>query len=393
MKRGFISVCGFILMLVSLTAGAQEQKTSAAEAAPNAPTGSLEIYFIDVGLSVGNATLLVTPSGQSVLLDAGPEYAWRRVAGTLQAAGVKQLDYIIITHFHSDHFGAARKISEQFPVRRFIDHGQSVELGKGDEWWRQRRGPWFKPGMGAKYDQAYRDYLNLSDKRRETVTPGDVIRLDGVEIRVACAGAKVLAQPLSGAGQPNNACDDTDRRADDDAEDGQSIGVLVTLGKFRFVYLGDLTWNVSKALFCPTNKVGTCDAYLITHHAQSLPKSLGEYYYGLCACPKAEVNALQPRVAVLSLGALGHKAGTSEAMQNVRGSPRLQDVWQTELITAGGEKDHNSGQELIATIKGGGGQNEPVRFIKLSAHPDGSFAMSNSRTGFTKNYPAPDSTH
>ena len=105
---------------------------------------------------------------------------------------------------------------------------------------------------------------------------------------------KVLSEPLPGAGQPNPAGEGVDHRVDDDAEDGQSVGVLVQHGKFRFVFLGDLTWNVEHALFYPRNLVGTVDAYIITHHAQSLPKSLGDYYFGLSACPKSEVFGLSP---------------------------------------------------------------------------------------------------
>src|SRR6185437_4414639 len=127
---------------------------------------------------------------------------------------------------------------------------------------------------------------------RLTVKAGDIIPIKGIELRVVCAGGEVIESPLPGAGMPNPACAEVDRRGDDDAEDAQSIGTLVTFGKFRFIYLGDLTWNVANALFCPRNKVGTVDAYLVTHHAQSLPASLGSYYFGLSACPKSEVYGL-----------------------------------------------------------------------------------------------------
>jgi hypothetical protein len=127
------------------------------------------------------------------------------------------------------------------------------------------------------------------------------------------------------------------------------------------------------------------DAYLITHHAQSLPQRFGDYYYGLSACPKSEVFGLKPRVAILSMGALGHREGTSDAIDMVRQSPGLEDVWQTELITAGGEKDHNSSPDFCANISTMDGK---VQYIKLSANADGSFTMTNSRNGFTKHYAA-----
>jgi len=130
--------------------------------------------------------------------------------------------------------------------------------------------------------------------------------------------------------------------------------------------------------------VGTVDAYLVTHHAQSLPASLGPYYFGLSACPKSEVHGLRPRVAILSLGSAGHRQGTSEAMENVRSSPGLEDLWQTALINAGGEKGHNSPEQFAVNL---GTRPPELSYLKLSASRDGSFTMTNSRNGFTKHYP------
>jgi hypothetical protein len=347
---------------------------------------TLEIYFVDVGGSVGNATVLVSPSGESAVLDAGPPWVGPRVSEMLKQAGRTQLDYLVTTHYHNDHFGATADLADRIPIVNFVDHGESVERGKGDDWWKERRGPWFRVGMGKQYDASYEQYLKACEKgRRLTVRPGDEIPIKGVELRVVCAGGKVIETPLSGAGMPNPACAGVDQRGDDDAEDAQSIGVLVTFGAFRFIYLGDLTWNLANALFCPRNKVGTVDAYLITHHAQSLPATMGPYYHGLSACPKSEVYGLRPRVAILSLGTHGHKVGTSEAMENVRSSPGLEDLWQTQLVTEGGEKGHNSPEQFIANL---GTQGPQLRYIKLSASPDGSFTMTNSRNGFHKHYPA-----
>jgi competence protein ComEC len=349
---------------------------------------TLDIYFIYAGGGAGNATLLVAPSGETMMLDVGLPGTMRHVLDALKQAGASQVDYLVSTHYHSDHFAAAAPLSERVKVVNFVDHGDSVEHGKSDDWWKERRGPWFRQGMGKQYDAMYEAYLKARGTGRHiAVGPGDVIPIKGIEARVVCAGGKVLSEPLPGAGEPNPACAEVDRRGDDDAEDAQSIGVLVTLGKFRFTYLGDLTWNVANDLFCPRDKVGPVDAYVITHHAQSLPKSLGDYYYGLSACPKSELAALRPRVAILSLGAFGHRHGTSEAMENVRSSPRLEDLWQTELVVEGGEKDHNSpNKDMIANVERQ--PNNPARhFIKLSAHPDGSFTMTNSRNGFSKRYP------
>jgi hypothetical protein len=307
----------------------------------------------------------------------------KKVVEVFKQAGVKQIDWMVNTHYHADHFGGTAPLAEQMPIIHFVDHGESVEHHRSDEWWKERRRPWFRDGIGKQYDTMYERYLATCAKgQRVTVKPGDTIPMKGVELKVVCAGGKVIESPLPGAGQPNITTDP--RRADDDAEDAQSIGTLVTFGNFKFIYLGDLTWNVALDLFAPRNKVGTVDAYLVTHHAQSLPASLGAYYEGLSACPKAEVYGLRPRVAMLSLGTHGHRQGTDEAISNVRSSPGLEDLWQTSLVTEGGEKDHNAAEPFIATLKEG----PELRYIKLAANRDGSFSVTNSRTGYTKHYPA-----
>jgi competence protein ComEC len=347
---------------------------------------TLDIYCIDISASVGNATLIVAPSGEAMMLDAGPPRTEQRTLDVMKQVDVKQLDYLVNTHFCADHFGATAALAQQIPIRHFVDHGRSAEYQRDDDWWKAHRGPWFKPNMGKDKDALYETYLQTAKAGRHMqVQAGDTVPVKGIDVRVLCANGKVLSEPLPGAGQPNPAGEGIERRADDDAEDGQSIGVLVQHGKFRFVFLGDLTWNVEHALFYPRNLVGKVDAYVITHHAQSLPQSMGDYYYGLSACPKSEVFGLSPRVAILSLGNLGHRQGTSAAMDMVRSCPSVEDVWQTELIREGGEKDHNSPEDFCANL---GGRQERTRFIKISARTDGSFTVTNSRNGFKKEYAA-----
>ena len=217
--------------------------------------------------------------------------------------------------------------------------------------------------------------------KRLTVKPGDVIPMKGVELKVVCAGGKVIESPLPGAGQTNPG---EPRRGDDDAEDAQSIGTLVTFGAFRFIYLGDLTWNVAPRPFLTHHKVGTVDAYLVTHHAQSLPAALGAYYHGLSACPKAEVHGLRPRVAILSLGTHGHRHGTSEAMENVRSTPASKTSGRPRSSPRGARRSTTLRNQFIASLAEG----PELRYIKLSASRDGSFTMTNSRNGYTKHYPS-----
>src|SRR5262245_19961246 len=247
---------GGVLALTVVLAGAHAEDAAK----------TLDIYCIDISASVGNATLIVAPSGETMMLDAGPPRSEQRTLDVLKQTDVKQIDYLVNTHFCADHFGATAALAQQIPIRHFVDHDRSVEYERDDEWWKARRGPWFKVNMAKDKDTLYESYLKAAQAGRHIqVHAGDAIPIKGIEVRVLCASGKVLAEPLPGAGQPNPAGDGVERRAEDDAEDGQSIGVLVQHGKFRFVFLGDLTWNAEHDLFYPRNLVGHVDAYIITH--------------------------------------------------------------------------------------------------------------------------------
>jgi competence protein ComEC len=347
----------------------------------------LAIYFIDVGPGVGNATLVVSPSGQSMLLDAGDASAGARVLEVIRQAGVKQIDYMVVTHYHSDHFGSVPMLAQHLRIVNFVDHGPTVEYGHDFAWWRQRRAPWVHPDKGKQYDDFYNTYPKVrATGHHIVVKPGDKIPIQGMDATVLTAADKGLAHPLPGAGQPDPACADVKPRVEDDAEDAQSIGVLITYQKFRFVYLGDLTWNPSYRLFCPDNKVGRVDAYVVTHHGESLIPSLGPYYEGLTCCNKAEVDGLQPRVAFLSVGPkLWGKWGNGDAIQRVRSSPGLEDVWQTNYLTGPGLQSVTSPKKFCADI---GTTDKEPQYIELTAEPDASFTVTNSRNKFTKHYAA-----
>lgn len=340
-------------------------------------------YLVDIGH--GNVAFVVSPSGETMLLDCGPGYALERIQSFMQQNGIKKIDYLVVSHFEEDHMGAAAALSKRVPVLNWVDHGESVTYGKSDEWWKVRRSPWVKPGAGKVDDSRFDAYKAArATGHHVTVRPGDKVPIKGLDVSVVSAGGRVLATPLAGAGQPNPACAQVDKRAEDDAEDGQSVGVVINMVQFRFIYLGDLTWNNSTRLFCPANKVGTVDAYLVTHHAQYMTNTLGDYYAGLSCCPVAEVKALHPRVGLISMGKEGHRYGTGDAMKVVRASGM--DLWQTEKIIGGGEAGFNAPDNFIANI--GGEATGRVPFIKLVANADGSFLAVNSRNGFSKSYPA-----
>jgi hypothetical protein len=167
---------------------------------------------------------------------------------------------------------------------------------------------------------------------------------------------------------PNPYCASEHAWPDDPTENSRSAGILVIFGKFKFLDLGDLTGKKEVALVCPNNPIGTVDLYLVTHHGMDWSNS------------RAIVDAVHPRVAIMNNGA--HKAGMPAAWQIVHDSPGLIDLWQ--LHTAeGSDAAHNSPEWLIANPKGDGDGHA----LKVVALPDGSFSVTNTRTGMTKQYP------
>src|SRR4051794_4401553 len=91
---------------------------------------TLDIYVVDV--EGGNAVLFVTPSGESVLIDTGnaPPAAVRdagRILDAAKDAGITQIDHLIVTHWHGDHFGGLAELASHIPIKQFIDHGRNVQ--------------------------------------------------------------------------------------------------------------------------------------------------------------------------------------------------------------------------------------------------------------------------
>jgi beta-lactamase superfamily II metal-dependent hydrolase len=342
---------------------------------------TLDFYFIDTEL--GNAVLVVTPSGQAMMLDTGQpgdEFV-DRVMKVIRMAGVKQLDYVIVSHYHWDHFGTIPGIAKQIPILNYVDHGRDVNVNASKEYY-ERYG-------GGPRDKLFEDYAKTRDSgggKHIVPKPGDHIAMKDIDVQILTCAGHLLLEPLPGAGALNPGCALTSPRTEDTSEDGQSISKLVTFGKFRYVDFGDLTWNKEYRLFCPRNMVGTADVYVITHHGISQDmKAAGMWEWGRASAPPAEIRGIHPRVAVLlSREDYVGRVSTPEAWRDTRSSPGLEDIWQIHYEAQGGKRN-NAPDQFIANLSTVDCQ---AHYIKLSAEMDGSFTMTNSRNGFTKRYPA-----
>jgi competence protein ComEC len=318
---------------------------------------SLEIYFIDV--EGGQSTLIVDPQGESLLVDTGwPDFNGRdpdRIMRAVKAAGIDRIDYVVLTHYHSDHAGGVIELANRIKIGAFADHGPNTE-----------------PTRETSANYAAYEKL-ASQSKRIFLQPGDTIPFKGMSVQVLTSAGTEITAPLPGAGQPNPLCPSRPISIPDPSENSQSVGMLITYGKFRFIDLGDLTTRGELGLACPRNLIGTVDLYLTTHHGTAHPNT------GDSSNAREIVEALHPRVAVMNNGTI--KGGHPVAWQIIHDSPGLEDLWQLHYSLAGG-KEHNSPEQFIANVSG----NDEGYFIKVSADTNATFTVVNTRNNFEKTY-------
>ncbi len=368
------AIVGLAMLLAQSESGAVAQTRT-----------TLDIYVIDV--EGGNATLLVPPSGESLLIDTGnvaPEAAIRdagRILAATQDARLTQIDHLIVTHWHGDHFGGLAELAKLIPIRHFIDHGANVQ-----------------PAPAAD-DFLAKVYPQLYAKARHTVVkPGDKIAIPGIEVRVVTAAGATIKTALPGAGAPNPYCASF-KPGENNAEDPMSVGVHIKFGKFRTIHLGDLTRNKEFELMCPNNRIGAVDVLLGLHHGQATSNS------------EVLVHAVHPRVAIMNNGT--RKGGEPETMRVVHTSPGLEDLWQMHFSQLSGQEytvpsifianmlDDPLSEMPVAPIAAPApganappppAHNGPAYWIKVSAQTDGTFTVTNTRNGFSKTYRAKGQT-
>lgn len=326
------------------TAGGSGGVAGTGGGAPN-DSAPLLIYWIDV--EGGAATLLIAPNGEVVVVDAGNpgERDAQRIADVLQGElQVDAIDHMIVTHYHGDHVGGVPVLAELVPIKKYYDHGATVQ-------------------PSGSFD----DYVALAGDDRTLLEAGDVLTLGNVTLNFVTGAGKVIDPPLSGA-LPNPLCpSNVTKDMDGGAENGQSLGFVARFGTFDFLDLGDLTWDIEQLLMCPNNRVGVVDLFQVNHHGQDFSNS-----------PQL-VHAVAPTVAVMNNGAT--KGGHVEVFETLQASPGLQDVWAVHEATRN-DALHNAAPDLIANPAG----NDAAHYLKAVIKADGSYTVTNGRNAFSRSY-------
>ncbi|WP_306520713.1 ComEC/Rec2 family competence protein [Gemmatimonas sp.] len=366
MTRSAVRTLGVVTAALIGISAAVAAKTPAPRPQSGPQSGTLDIYFIDV--EGGQSTLLVTPTKESMLIDAGfagdgtfnskpgdPAVARdpQRILAAARDAGIARIDHLLVTHFHADHFGGVMELSQLLPIREFIDHGPPSAAADSAV-----------PGTMALYE-AYAAVRAKAVHRQPKA--GERLQFGGIIADVLASDGTTLRTSLDGGPRvANSACTSGGVPAQEKLENPNSTAVRVQFGKFRFLDVGDLSGPPLYALTCPDNLIAQADVYLIAHHG------------GADGSDPSLFAAVKPRIAIFNNGA---RKGAQEPTLTALRSFGIEG-WQLHKTANPGAV--NNADAHIANL-----DQSTSAWIKLSARADGSFVVTNGRTGERTTYPAP----
>jgi len=313
---------------------------------------NLKIYWIDV--EGGAATLIITPIGESILIDAGnpgSRDADRIYEVAVNEAGLKQIDHLVITHWHQDHYGGAPELAKKIPIIEVLNKEIPDKLPEDNNF--------------AENIQAYQA---MQVQKKTFVKPNSSIRLKPLgkglpDLRFRFVG--VNKEFFTAAAQIGNGqdCDSITDKAMDTSDNANSMVLVMDYGPFRFFDGGDLTWNIEKILVCPQDLIGTVDVYQVNHHGLDQSNN------------PVLLKNLSPTVTVMNNGAT--KGSGPETIETLRQIPSVKAAYQLHKNVRT-DSTFNTQPEYIANLK----KECKGNFISLEVASDGkTYSVSIPATG------------
>jgi beta-lactamase superfamily II metal-dependent hydrolase len=320
---------------------------------------TLDIYYVDV--EGGAATLIVTPAGESILVDAGwPGFDGRdakRVETAMKTAGITEIDHLILTHYHIDHYGGIPELARRVKINKYYDHGPMSSLDEDKN-----------------FAERYAAYQAVTKGQSITLRAGSTIKLKQAPgtspVSLECLAARTETIPVKlMAGKLTPECQNARMNAEDTSDNARSVVLLLRYGAFDFLDTGDLTWNIEHKLVCPQNAIGEIDLYQVAHHGMNISNNT------------AMLQSIKPSVAIMNNGP--RKGGHPDTVKALRELPSLQDLWALHRnITS--KPEQNAAEELTANPDL---ENDRGHMIRVSVDAKKrAFTVTNDRNGKSKSY-------
>jgi len=276
---------------------------------PAARAQTLRIYHIDV--DQGSATLLVSPSGNTLLVDSGRDGHGTRIRAVLQEAGLTRIDHFVATHYHDDHYGGIDelRVAPVIPIAHAYDRGDTA----------------FIPAS-KRAKPAFRAYQTAVSGLVRQLTRGETIPLDSA-MTVTCisSGGAVLGE----TNPPQPGQDEND----------MSVSLLITFGDFRFFVGGDIE-TPTETKIANRDLVMDLDVYVANHHGADNGST------------QSLLDDMRPTVVVISNGSRADyrhpRASTLLRMQSLSPAPV---IFQTNRYLHQGDDGGNVADSLIADLE------------------------------------------